>query len=319
MGGDAVLGDAVHFLGADLHLEGKGHFPPAHHRGVQGLVHVGLGDRDIVLEAAGHLVPKGMDDAQHQVALGHRVHDHADGDQVIDLVEGLVADHHFVVDGIQVLGPPVDGEMQLGLPQLFGQGFLDLADALLPLRPLHAHLAGDFLVALGVDVAQGKVLQLLLDGVDAQAVGQGGVNIQRFPGDGDLPLGRLEFEGQHVVQAVGQLDQHHADVLAHGQDHLAQGFRLLLLPVGEVEAAQFGHAVHQLGDFRAELLFEGLQRHVRAVLHRVVQEARGDGRRVDHDLGQDAGDVDRMNDIGLPALSLLVGVGLGREVIRMFA
>ena len=35
--------------------------------------------------------------------------------------------------------------------------------------------------------------------------------------------------GWYVVQAVGQLDQHHADVLGHGQEHLAQVLRLLLV------------------------------------------------------------------------------------------
>ena len=108
VGRNAVLGHPVHLPSADLHLEGKGHFPSAHHRGVQALVHVGLGYGDVVLEPAGYLIPQGMDDAQHRVAVRHRIHQHADGNQVIDLLKGLVLQHHLPVNGIKVLGPPVD-------------------------------------------------------------------------------------------------------------------------------------------------------------------------------------------------------------------
>ena len=50
VGGDTVFGDLVHLPGADLHLEGDA--VVAHHGGVEGLVHIGLGGADIVLKAA---------------------------------------------------------------------------------------------------------------------------------------------------------------------------------------------------------------------------------------------------------------------------
>ena len=50
VGGDTVFGDLVHLPGADLHLEGDA--VVAHHGGVEGLVHIGLGGADIVLESA---------------------------------------------------------------------------------------------------------------------------------------------------------------------------------------------------------------------------------------------------------------------------
>jgi hypothetical protein len=50
--GDAVVGHVVHLLRADLDLDG--HAVHAHEHRVQGLVAVGLGDGDVVLELAGH-------------------------------------------------------------------------------------------------------------------------------------------------------------------------------------------------------------------------------------------------------------------------
>ena len=41
------------------------------------------------------------------------------------------------------------------------------------------------------------------------------------------------LERAHVVQAVGQLDEHDADVVHHGQHHLAQVLGLLLFAGGE--------------------------------------------------------------------------------------
>ena len=169
-----------------------------------------------------------------------------------------------------------------------------------------------------VDVFEAQVLQLGLDGVDAQPVRQRRVNIQRLVGNGLLPVLRLKAQGAHIVQPVGQLDDHHADVLGHGQNHLAQAFGLLLLPVGKVQLVQLGHAVHQLGHLVAELLPDGVQRDAGAVLHGVVQETGGNGGCVDHQVGEDAGHGHRMDEVGLAALAHLPGVGLLGEFIRFF-
>ena len=60
---DAFFGDAVHFLGADLHFER--HAALADDRRVQRLVAVRPRHRDEVLEPARHRRPHLMDDAEH--------------------------------------------------------------------------------------------------------------------------------------------------------------------------------------------------------------------------------------------------------------
>ena len=52
------------------------------------------------------------------------------------------------------------------------------------------------------------------------------------------------IERAHVVNAVGELDENHAHVLPHRQQHLAKVFRLFFLPAAEIRPAEFGNAVH---------------------------------------------------------------------------
>ena len=62
------------------------------------------------------------------------------------------------------------------------------------------------------------------------------------------------FQRPHVVQAVGQFDQDDADVIDHGQHHLAQVFCLLLFAGGEIDFADLGNALDDVGDLLAEFL-----------------------------------------------------------------
>ena len=150
MGGHAVLGDLVHLLGADLHLEGQA--VRADDRGVEGLISVGLWSADIVLEAAQNGLVEIMDDTQNVVAVPHRVHDHPEGEQVEDLVEGLVLAEHLAVDGVGVLDPAVDDVIDVQLLQPVVDLDLDAAHEVLVLLVLGLQLGDDFLVANGVQI-----------------------------------------------------------------------------------------------------------------------------------------------------------------------
>ena len=56
------------------------------------------------------------------------------------------------------------------------------------------------------------------------------------------------------MKPVGNLDEHHPDVLTHGHEHLPQIFHLGLLPGGEIRPGQLGDALHQFGNGGAEEL-----------------------------------------------------------------
>ena len=98
---DSLFGHAMHLARANLHF----HPLPARpdHRGVQRLVHVDLGQRDIVLESPRHRLPVGVHDAERLVTFAHRLDDDPEGDQVVDLVEGQPFVLHLGVDRIEML------------------------------------------------------------------------------------------------------------------------------------------------------------------------------------------------------------------------
>ena len=76
MCGDALFGEAVHLLGADLHLKG---LAAVQHGGVQGLVEIGPGHGDVILETPGNGPPDVMHDAQGGIAVAFIVGDDAHG------------------------------------------------------------------------------------------------------------------------------------------------------------------------------------------------------------------------------------------------
>ena len=101
----------------------------------------------------------------------------------------------------------------------------------------------------------------------AQPIGQRGEDLQRLAGNCPAAFWWQGVKRAHVVQPVGQLDDHDPDVLRHREEHLAQAFRLMLAarfltvlaePVNSflLDLLQFGHAVHQAGYFGAEIFLQ---------------------------------------------------------------
>ncbi len=115
----------------------------------------------------------------------------------------------------------------------------------------------------------------------------------------------------HIVEAIGELDDDDADVFGHRQEHLAKvlDLRVFLRLIGD--PGQLGHALNQPRDLFAELLGDLLAGD-RRVFDDVVQQRRGNRLMVHLEVGQDAGDGERMLDERLArgaALALVGGVG----------
>ncbi len=101
VGGDPPLGPLVHLAGADLHLDrlaGR-----ADDGGVQALVEVELGHRDVVLEPAHHRTPATVDAPERRVAVLGRVDDDPHRDEVEDVVELASLHDHLLVEAPEVL------------------------------------------------------------------------------------------------------------------------------------------------------------------------------------------------------------------------
>ena len=111
------------------------------------------------------------------------------------------------------------------------------------------------------------------------------------------------------MQAVGQLDNDNADVLAHGNEHLAEGLRLLVGERFHLDLGDLGNTVHQIGHGLAEqlgyLLFGGS-----GVFHRIVQKGGDERFHIHVQVGQDDGNLYRVDYERLARLALLAMVHL---------
>ena len=294
--GDAELGGAVHRLRADLHLDVLALGP--HHRRVQRLVEVELGHRDVVLEAPRDGTPDRVQRAQRRVAVLDRLDEHADPDEVEDVVELPVAVDHLLVDGPVVLRAAGDLGADLDVAQALGDLGLDAVQVAVALRlALHDHRA-DLVVDLGLQRRERQVLQLPLELLHAQAVRQRRVDPEGLGGLLLLLGAREVVDRAHVVQAVGELDEQDPQVVGHRQQHLAQALGLLLLLGGDRDAVQLGDPVDQRGGDVAELRGDVVAGED-GVLDHVVEQRRDQRRGVRAEVGEDLGDADGVDDVGL--------------------
>ena len=110
------------------------------------------------------------------------------------------------------------------------------------------------LISDRVEIAEAEVFQLAADFSHPQAVCDGPINFQCLFRNFLLAIRRQVFQSPHVVQAVGQFDEDDAYVIDHCQHHLAQIFCLLLFASGEINFADLGYALDQMGDLLAEFL-----------------------------------------------------------------
>ena len=307
MGGDAVFGDLVHLPRSDLDFKGDALL--ADDGGVEGLVHIRLRGGDIVLEPVGDEVEHIVHQTEDVIAVGDVVHDDAEGVQVEDLIQRLVLGVHLAVDGVDVLDAAVHLAVHALLVHPRLNFRLGVGQKLLMGGKAGFQLVLDVVIAHRVEVFQRQILQLPLDLLHTEPVRQRRVDLHRLQRLFPLLFRRLVLHGAHIVQPVADLDQHHADVLGHGQQHLAQVLHLLFFPSVELHPGQLGHALDKVGHRRAEALGDLLMGRA-SVLNGVVEHGGDDAVLIQLQIGHDAGHRQRMGDIGTAVLALLGGVGV---------
>ena len=199
------------------------------------------------------------------------------------------------------------------LVELLLQHDRSLANVLLAVgAPLRDHLL-DLLVLPRMQRLEGEVLELPLERVDAEAVSERRVDLERLARLLHLLLLAEVLDRAQVVQTVGELDQDHADVLGHRHDQLAVVLRLRVLAALELDAGQLRDALDELRDLVAELRPDLLDLGA-GVLDDVVQQGGRQRRLVELQAGEDLRDAPRVEDELLPRLAYLPGVGARGEV-----
>ena len=311
MRGDAGLGHAVHVVGTDLHLDR--HAIGAEQRGVQRLVAVDARDGDVVLEAPRHRLVDAVHDAERAIAGVDRIDSDANSVDVDDLGQHRPLAQHLAVDAEQMLfarfHPPGNRRLlqrRLELrPDLVEEFLLVAAGAL--------ECALDHAVALRIKSLKAQILELELHRVQAEPLGHRRIDVERLARDGAALGGRQRIDGAQVVHAIGELDQDHAQVAHHRQQHLAEVLRLRFLAILETDLIEFGHAIDDLGDIVAEAGSDiGLGD--RGVFDDVVQNRPDDGVGVEMQVGEDLGRGHRVRDVRLARHALLALVRGGAEL-----
>ncbi len=210
-----------------------------------------------------------------------------------------------------MLRAPRDVGGDVGLLEIL----LQLGRSLLDLRLAVGATIGDHRLDLGVlarmEDLEREILELPLDGVDAEAVRERRVHLERLLGLLHLLLLAEVLDRAHVVEPVCELDQDHPHVLRHRHDHLAVVLGLRLLAALEGDPGQLRDALDELDDLRVERPAQLVDVRL-GVLDHVVHQRRGDGLRVEMELRADQRHAKRMVDERLarpPRLAAVRAIG----------
>ena len=223
----------MHLIGTDLYLKGLSVAP--YEGGVQGLVHILFGHGYIVFETARNRLIHLMDDAQGGIAVFHGLHHDTHCEQIIYLVQSLVLVHHLFIDTEEMLHTSAHRGLNARILHVALDLVHDFLDKGLPCILAEGHFLHQVVIYIRLKELKGQIIQFNLNLGNAQPVGDGGINFHGLPGLFLLLLRLPVLTCPHVVKTVRQLDNNNADVLCHGQKHLAQvvclNLHLVLIPV----------------------------------------------------------------------------------------
>ena len=248
----SFLGHFVHLFCADLNFKRCPIFRDD--GGVQGLVKIRPRHGNEIFNPARHGAPKIVNDAEDGIAILQRSSDDPHGAQVVNLVDRDTLFLKLLVNAEQPLDTAFHPGLNPSLFQLVADELVGLFEKRFSLFASRIDCLLDLLVSHWVEETESQVFKFSADLAHAEPVRDGRIDFERLLSDLVLPLGIEMLQRAHVVQAVGQFDQDDPNVIHHGQHHLAVVFGLLLFPGGELDLADLGHALDNMGDLFAELL-----------------------------------------------------------------
>ena len=184
---------------------------------------------------------------------------------------------------------------------------------MLTLAALCGHLLLNLAEGLWFQQFECQILKLPLEAADAEAVGEGGIDLAGFAGDPLTLLFLQRTQGAHVVQAISQLHQNHTNVTGHRQEHSPQIFRLSFRAVVEVDAAELGDPLHQFTHLRTEVELDLIRGDV-GVLDHIMEEPSSDHRGTGTDVSQQISHGHRMDDVWVSTGPELALVELKAEI-----
>jgi hypothetical protein len=115
------------------------------------------------------------------------------------------------------------------------------------------------------------------------------------------------------VDAIGKLNEDHADIVDHGKKHLADVFRLARLGSHDVETTDLSDTLDEAGDFVAKALLETGEGKF-SVFDDVVEQRSGESGGVEAHVSEDVSDFEKVGDVGVAGTAELVAVAFGGDV-----
>ena len=152
---------------------------------------------------------------------------------------------------------------------LRSSGDFGLNSELIQLLPQHRHhfthvgfafglASRDHLLNLGVltrfQRRKRQILHFRTNTLNTESVGNRGVDVTSLECGRALFGDRHHSQRAHIVQSIGELDHDDPQVPRHGDEHLPDGRRLLLLFRRKVQTIEFGHSVDDVGHRVAKLV-----------------------------------------------------------------
>ena len=149
--------------------------------------------------------------------------DDADGKEVVDTLEGTVLLLHLLPDAVDALGTPLDVEVQTGLGEALADGLDEALDVGVATLLGLAEFFLDMVVGVVLEVFERQVLQLTLQLIQTQLVGQGSIEIGSLLRHLMLGIGIVGvLDLAHQIDAVGNHDEDDAHVLGKRQKQVAE-------------------------------------------------------------------------------------------------
>ena len=118
------------------------------------------------------------------------------------------------------------------------------------------------------------------------------------------------------MQTVGKFNDDDANVLGHGEEHLAQRERLLLVHAVDFDVGELGHAIDELGHRIAKQAGNIGERGL-GVLDGIVQQRGAHHVTIHLEIGQNDGNLDGMVNVHLARAPLLVAMLLGSKAVGL--
>ena len=275
-----LLSDIIHALTANLHL-----YPltmSAHERHMQCLVTISFGLVHPIAEAVRMTTIELREsniDIEALIGLFFgvvRFEDDAYGKDIKYLIESKVLGLHLTPYRIGRLDTSRERILHAHLIKLGLDGCGKVCKEFLAFSLCDGKFFLYRCILLRVLILEAEILELHLNLVQSETIGDGSIDIERLASNLVLLVGSQVLERTHIVQAVGNLNEDDADILRHGKEQLLEVLGLRRSLITEDTTRDLSESINDLRHLRAKEVRDILD-GILGILDHIVQQCRTDG------------------------------------------